>query len=116
MRSVHVVHRDSGVRIGAKVAVADTWWRRLVGLLGRSRLEREEGMLLLRCGAVHTAWMRFAIDVAFLDAEGTVVHSISALPPWRVGHGGRGAVHALELPAGSLDASGTVPGVRLIWS
>ncbi len=60
--------------------------------------------------------MAYPIDVAFLDAEGRVVRSISRLDPWRFGLGGRDAVHTLELPAGRLARTGTVPGVRLIWS
>lgn len=60
--------------------------------------------------------MAYRIDVAFLDAEGRVVRSIPRLGPFRVGLGGPDAVHALELPAGRLGETGTVPGARLTWS
>ena len=116
MNTVRVVHGDSGLQVGSTVAVADSWWRRFRGLMGRPVLEEGEGMLLLDCNSVHTAGMRFPIDVAFLDADGRVVRSIGGLGPWRVGMGGREAVHTLELPAGRLEATGTVPGVRLNWS
>jgi uncharacterized membrane protein (UPF0127 family) len=116
MNAVRVTQDPGGIRVGSHVAVADSWWRRLRGLLARPRLRDGEGMLLLGCDSVHTVGMEYPIDVAFLDAEGTVVHSRHRLPPWRVALGGRAAVHALELPAGRLDATGTVPGVRLIWS
>lgn len=116
MNDVRVVQHDSGVRLGSRVMVADSWWRRLRGLLARPPMKNGEGLLLLRCGSVHTAGMAYAIDVAFLDAEGRVVRSIAHLRPWRIGLGGTDAVHALELPAGRLEDTGTVPGVRLSWS
>jgi uncharacterized membrane protein (UPF0127 family) len=116
MRTVSVVHHGSGLRIGSSVGVADSWWRRFRGLLALPPLKEEEGLLLLRCDAVHTVGMIYPIDVAFLDADGWVVGSIARLAPWRVGRGGVRAVHTLELPAGRLDETGTVPGVRLTWS
>lgn len=116
MDAVRVVHDDSGIQVGSKVAVADSWWHRFRGLLARPRLGNGEGLLLLDCSSVHTIGMGYPIDVAFLDADGRVVRSIGALGPCRVGLGGRDAVHALELPAGRLADTGTTPGVRLIWS
>ncbi|MDH3424872.1 MAG: DUF192 domain-containing protein [Gemmatimonadota bacterium] len=109
-------HVSSGVQLGERVAVADSWWRRLRGLVARPAMRHGDGMLLLECGSVHTVGMHYPIDVAFLDAEGTVVRKIARLGPCRVGLGGPGAVHALELPAGRLDETGTGPGVRLSWS
>jgi len=115
VRRVRVVHGDSGVRVGSEVGVADSWWQRLRGLLGRPPMRDGEGLLLLDCDSVHTIGMAYPIDVAFLDAEGTVVRNLH-LDPFRVGLGGPEAVHALELPAGRLVRTGTVPGVRLSWS
>lgn len=115
MPEVRVVHADSRAPVASSVTVADSFLGRLRGLLGRPPLRAGQGLLLLDCGSVHTAGMGYAIDVAFLDAEGTVVRSFDELEPWRLGLGGDGAVHALELPAGRLHATGTVPGVRLSW-
>jgi uncharacterized membrane protein (UPF0127 family) len=116
MKEVLVVQDGSGIRLGSKVAVARSWWHRLRGLLARPPLRVGEGLLLLRCSSVHTAGMAHPIDVAFLDADGCVLRSIPRLGPWRVGLGGLGAVHTLELPAGRLEETGTVPGDRLRWS
>jgi len=116
MNQVHVVQDGSGLTVGSRVGVADTWWRRLRGLLARPALGEGEGLLLLHCDSVHTVGMGYAIDVAFLDDEGRVVRSIARLRPWRVGLGGSEAVHTLELPAGRLDETRTLPGVRLMWS
>ncbi len=116
MDSVHVVHESSGISVGSTVAVVDSWWRRLRGLLARPPLSQGEGLLLLGCDSVHTVGMRYSIDIAFLDAEGRIVRSIERLRPCRIGLGGTAAVHTLELPPGRLEETGTVPGDRLTWS
>lgn len=116
MSTVRVVQDESGVGVGTRVAVADSWWTRLRGLLARPALASDEGLLLLDCPSVHTAGMTYPIDVAFLDADGRVVRRIERLDPWRIGLGGPDAVHTLELAAGRLDATRTEPGVRLSWS
>lgn len=116
MKEVCVVQDGGGIRVGSRVSVADSWWGRFRGLLARPRMTEGEGLLLLKCGSVHTVGMAYSIDVAFLDAEGKVVRSIPRLGPWRVGLGGPEAVHTLELPAGRLIETGTVPGARLSWS
>jgi uncharacterized membrane protein (UPF0127 family) len=69
--------------------------------LGLSHLDREEagpGLLIPRCASVHTFGMRFAIDVHFLDVEGTVVSTRLGVPPRRF-VACRGAVAVLEVPA-----------------
>lgn len=116
MKSVRVFQDGSGVSVGSKVRVADSWWGRLRGLLARPPVRPGEGLLLIGCGSVHTVGMTYPIDVAFLDVDGTVVRHITRLDPYRVKLGGPEAVHALELPAGRLEDTGTVPGVRLSWS
>ena len=70
------------------------------GLLGRSSLEAGSGMLIDAAPSVLTFFMRFPIDVVFLDRDCTVVRVVHALKPWRVA-GARRAVAALELPAGT---------------
>jgi len=116
MREVSVVRADSGVVLGSRVAVAESFRDRLRGLVGRPPLEEGEGLLIPKCASVHTFGMDHPIDVVFLDAEGRVVRSIARLGPLRLGLGGTAAFHALELPAGRLDETGTAPGVRLSWS
>ncbi len=82
-----------------RLVVADRPWTRLRGLLGRDRLEPGEGILLRPAGSVHTAFMRFAIDVVFLDKSLRVLKVAHAVPPWRM-VGCRGAKATLELGAG----------------
>jgi uncharacterized membrane protein (UPF0127 family) len=90
-----------------RVDVAATRATRAVGLLSRSGLEPGEALWIVPSRGVHTWGMRFTIDVLALDAAGTVIDCVSNLRPWRVRLPRRGTAGVLELPAGTLAASGT---------
>ncbi len=83
------------------------------GLLGRSGLEAGDGMLFPGTGSVHTMFMRFPIDIVFLDAELRVLSIRARVPAWRVVRE-RGAAATLELGAGEAERAGIVPGERLV--
>ena len=87
---------------------------RFVGLMGRRSLALGEGLHIDPCNSIHTFFMRIAIDVAFLDAQGVIVKQFHALPPWRGTAPYFQAKSVLELPAGTLAASGTQEGDRLV--
>jgi uncharacterized membrane protein (UPF0127 family) len=91
--------------------MADRPWSRMRGLLGRSGLERGEGLLLKPCGSVHTLFMRFPIDVVFLDRELSVLAVRAAVPAWRTARA-QGAKVTLELGAGEASRLGIAPGMR----
>ena len=82
---------------------------RMRGLLGRDGLEPGTGMLIDAAPSVHMFFMRFPIDVVFLDRDRTVVGVRHGLRPWRVA-GARRAVAALELPAGAAASAGVEAG------
>ena len=84
-------------------------WTRFVGLLGRGRLATGEGLQLVPCSSVHTWFMRFPIDVVYLDRSDRVIKVVLALRPFRFSWG-RGAHSALELPPGTVAATGTAVG------
>ena len=107
MRSVRVANRTRGVVLGTRVAVADRWWLRLRGLLGRSELGQGEGLLLRPCKAIHMAGMAFPLDVGFLDAEGRLIAMYRDLPPRARTRWHLRARQALELPAGTFAATGS---------
>jgi len=83
------------------------------GLLGRAGLEPGTGMLIDAAPSVHTFFMRFPIDVVFLDRDRKVVGVRHRLAPWRVA-GARGAVAALELRAGAAAEAGIQGGDVLV--
>jgi uncharacterized membrane protein (UPF0127 family) len=113
MRRVRAAN-GRGRLLGDRIGVADRWWLRLRGLLGRTGLSRGEGLLLDPCRAVHMLGMRFPLDVAFLDPSGGVVAVYHALAPGKRTSWHRAAATALELPAGTLQSSGTGVGDTIV--
>jgi uncharacterized membrane protein (UPF0127 family) len=107
---------DDGNVVCERCLLAETPLARLRGLLGRSDLPAGEGLLLRPAGSVHTAFMRFPIDVVFLDRADRVLKVAHDLAPWRMA-GCRGARAVLELPAGEASKRGLHEGVSLtqVW-
>src|SRR5438093_13579409 len=96
--------------LGAAVTRADSFGARARGLLGARSLANGSGLWLDPCSSIHMLFMRFSIDVVFLDRSLHVTRTIAGLPPWRIAFGGRRARSALELPAGSIARSETRAG------
>jgi uncharacterized membrane protein (UPF0127 family) len=82
------------------------------GLLGRSGLEEDEGILLRPASSIHMFFMRFAIDAVFLDRELNVLKIAPTLKPWRMASK-RGSRSVLELPAGRCERVRLREGSRL---
>ena len=95
-----------------RCAVADHPVARMRGLLGRSDLPQGEGILLRPAGSIHTFFMRFPIDVVFLNEDNVVAKVVHRLAPWRAA-GVKGARSVLELAAGEADARGIRAGSTL---
>ena len=92
--------------------IADTSAARRKGLLGRSAFYGRQGLWIVPCGAIHTFFMSFTIDVLYLDRKKRVKKVITGLSPWRLS-GCLIAHSVLELPAGAISRSGTQRGDQL---
>ena len=110
--SLTIRNLDRGAVLAERVEVADRWWSRARGLLGR-KLREGDGLLIRPCRAVHMLGMTYPIDVLFLDADHRVVAIYPGLRPARLTGYHKGAEMALELPAGVADRTGTRIGDRL---
>lgn len=91
------------LREGTVLAAADEAERmseRARGLLGRQSFDG--ALLLPHTRSVHTAFMRFPLDVAILDSHGTVL-ALLHMPPWRICAPRPKARSVLEAPAGSFE-------------
>jgi uncharacterized membrane protein (UPF0127 family) len=106
---------DDGRVVCEHCVVADTLPRRLRGLLGRRRLPAGAGIVLRPAWSIHTAFLRFPIDVVFVDADQVVLEIVPNLKPWRTAlcHGARDVV---ELAAGECARRGLKPGDRIAWA
>ena len=89
------------------LTVADSFFRSLVGLMGRTGLDVGHGLWIVPCKSVHTFWMRFPIDVVFLDKHHRVIHLVESLRPFRVSKHLSRAGSVIELPVGAIRTTGT---------
>jgi len=109
------LRRDDGRIICETVVVADRYFRRLRGLLGKRRLPPGEGLLLRPSFSIHTAFMRFPIDAVFLDHDLVVLKISGNLKPFRTASC-RGAREVVELAAGECARRGLSVGDRVAWA
>ena len=111
-RTTITVERENGDVLCERCVVGDTFWTRLRGLVGRKQLAESEGLLIRPAASVHTLFMRFPIDVVFLDRENRVLKVVPALRPRRLA-AARRARRVLELSAGVCAHAGLAAGERL---
>jgi len=115
MNTLRIVNRTRDSVLGSRVLLADRWWQRVRGFLRRPEPVSGEGMLLSPCTAVHSLGLLFPLDVIFIDAGGRVVATYAPLQPGRRTAWHHRARYALELPNGTISASGTVEGDHIAW-
>lgn len=99
---IRVVNQTRDRVLAERCEVARTFWARGLGLMGRAELQPGQGLLILPCSSIHTFFMRFPIDVLFLDRHNGVVGVQQAMPPNRPFAGARRARAVVELPAGVI--------------
>lgn len=99
--------------IADHVEIADTRRTRRRGLLGRAGLAPFSALVIEPCFAIHTAFMRFAIDAIFTARDGRVLRVVHDLPPWRVAMA-PGAHAVIELAAGALGNGSVAVGDRVM--
>lgn len=100
--------------IASDLKTADTLLSRTKGLLGRSSLPQGEGLWIKRCNSIHTAFMKFPIDVLFVDKNLKVVSVYENLKPWRITRLHFSASSVIELPAGTVSDSTNGNGDALV--
>jgi uncharacterized protein len=96
-----------GTVVGTDMRVAKSMRDRMVGLLGTPADQLGDGLLIEHASSIHMFFMPYAIDAAFVSADGRVTKTVPNLRPWRVVWWARGARDCLELPVGALERSET---------
>jgi hypothetical protein len=106
------VNQRTRETVATSVEFAATRKARRRGLLGRDHLDASAAMMLVPCAAVHTAFMRFPIDVVVIDRQGVAVKVMADVRPWRIVGAIQG--HAvIEMAAGTLERHQVSPGDQL---
>jgi len=112
MRTWRAVVARTGQALLERVAVAEIGWQRVRGLMFRKELPEDEGLLIPGCSSIHMFFMRFPIDVVYLDDEDCVVRIVNGIRPWRLS-ACRGARSVLEMAAGRARQAQLQAGDRL---
>ena len=115
MTIARIRNETKATDLATRARIADRFFPRMWGLLGRRGLPSGEGLVIVPCRSVHAAFMRFPIDVLFLDRQGVVRHAMQ-LMPWRFSPIVPAAHLVVELPLGAIAAAKTAPGdvVRIL--
>lgn len=108
--SIDILHRVDRIAIAcprgsiARVGIARTFATRFVGLLARTALAADEGLLFVPGGSIHTCGMRCTIDIVFLSAQMRVLCVATSVRPWRFVLAPRGTRFVLEMASGGAQA------------
>ena len=109
-----VINSTRNTKIGGRILVSNSSEERRTGLLKQNSLAEGCGLWINPCEAIHTFFMRFSIDVIFLDRLNRVRKVSAELIPWRMS-ACLVAKSVLELPAGTAARTLTVPGDQLLF-
>jgi uncharacterized membrane protein (UPF0127 family) len=108
--TIKVTNTSKNTVLADKAEVADTFLRRLIGLLGHRSLSRGEALILMPSNSIHSLFMRFSIDVLFLDKSNRVIKMLKPLSPWRLTKVYFKTHLTIELPVGTIERTSTQEG------
>lgn len=108
-----VLNQARGTVIVEHLEMADSYFKRLIGLMGRPDLPEGHGLWIVPCNDIHSCFMRFDFDAVFLDKEHRVLYTLERMKPWRISKIVRGGKIVLELPAGTIARTQTQVGDQL---
>jgi len=112
MSFARIVDVTKATDLAERARVADRFFARAWGLMGREVLAPGEGLVIVPCRSVHMAFMRFALDIVFLDRRGDVCRVMN-LRPWGFSPVVRTARTVLELPEGTIARARVEVGDRI---
>jgi len=105
-----IINLSNNAVLAGDAVVADTPLARITGLLNRKDFLSGQGLVIKPCNSVHTFFMRFSIDIAFINKENKIVKAVRCLPPFRFSNIYFSAYLVVELPAGTLEKTNTREG------
>ena len=99
----HQIHLINGEILVSHLKHANHFFTRLLGLMGTKVLPNQHGLLITPCQQIHTHFMRYPVDIIFLDKEMVVLEKVVALKPWKFTRFIKQAKHVLEVPANTAN-------------
>jgi uncharacterized membrane protein (UPF0127 family) len=111
---MQILNATRDTQIASAARRASNFLSRGRGLMMAPPLPQGGGLVIEPCNSIHMFFMRYPLDIIFLDKQGKVVFLYRGIKPWRVGRVVRGARLAVELPEGAIDSTGTEVGDTLV--
>lgn len=93
--------------VAQEYCTASTFFTRFMGLMGKKELPDKKALVIKPCNSIHTFFMRFPIDVLFVDRNNRITHVIESIKPWKVSKVVWNSSHVIELPPGTVKLSKT---------
>ena len=108
-----ITNARTGQLVAERAVLASNPWTRMKGLLGRASMPASEAIILRPAASIHTLFMRFALDIIYLDREDRVVKVVPNLVPYRFS-AAKKAHTVLEMTSGATAGSDLQPGDQLL--
>ncbi len=102
-----LINKTKNKILAENIEVANNPVKRIMGLLGRSSLERGKGLHIIPCNNIHSLFMKFSFDAIFIDKKNKVKNLSEKIPPWTWAKFCFSANSVIELPAGTISETGT---------
>ncbi len=112
---MQIVNISNGRVLAYDAHAANSFGKRLKGLLGQKFFERGDALVISPCQQIHSYGMKFKFDAIFVDKEMRVIHVLETIPPFKISPFIKKAYMVIELPAGTVASSGTVYNHQLIF-
>ena len=100
---MQIINKSKEILIAQRGKLANTFFTRMMGLLNRDSIDPDEALIIIPCKSIHMFFMRFPIDVVFVDKELKVVGMVENIQPFRLSPTYRKAGFAIELAVGSVQ-------------
>src|SRR3989338_255611 len=110
---MELINKTKNTRLAKDIVIANTPVKRMKGLLGKKEFREGQALILKPCNSIHTFFLRFAIDVLFVDKENKIIEAISCLKPFRLTRIYWVSALAIELPSGIILSRQTQAGDTL---
>jgi hypothetical protein len=104
---MRIINTTKDTLLAEDAQVADTFFKKASGLLGKKEFSKGQALILRRCNCIHTFFMRFPIDVVFVDKNNRIIKTLANFKPFRISGIYFRANLVIELPYGTLGASAT---------
>ena len=110
-----LINKTSNTIISENVMVANTYFKRLKGLMFTKELPDQSALHIVPCNEIHTFNMKYSIDVLYLDRNNNILHIEEEMQPGKIGKRVKNAVSVVELPSGKVKRVGVKIGQAVVF-